>query len=80
MEQAGHWRKSPLSQINERNLIIAMAAEEQAQVAREVDRNLVSIGDLSSETSSGSIQTASATAELASLATGLKHLTMRFRL
>jgi methyl-accepting chemotaxis protein len=70
MEQAGHWRKSPLSRINERNLMIAMAAEKLAQVAREVDRNLVSIRDLSSETSSGSSQTASATAELASLATG----------
>jgi methyl-accepting chemotaxis protein len=32
-----------ISQINERNLVIASAAEEQAQVAREVDRNLVNI-------------------------------------
>jgi hypothetical protein len=30
-------------EINERNLVIASAAEEQAQVAREVDRNLVNI-------------------------------------
>jgi methyl-accepting chemotaxis protein len=33
--------------INERNLVIASASEEQAQVAREVDRNLLNIQDLS---------------------------------
>src|SRR5690606_33659945 len=30
-----------IGQISERNLVIASASEEQAQVAREVDRNLV---------------------------------------
>lgn len=30
-----------ISQSNERNLVIASASEEQAQVSREVDRNLV---------------------------------------
>lgn len=67
-----------LSQINERNLLIATAAEEQSQVAREVDRSLVSISDLSSETSDGANQTAIATAELSTLATSLNHLTKRF--
>nr|WP_099265197.1 MULTISPECIES: methyl-accepting chemotaxis protein [Pseudomonas syringae group] len=65
-----------ISQINERNLMIATAAEEQAQVAREVDRSLVSIRDLSSQTSDGSNQTAIATAELSKLAAGLNRLTM----
>jgi len=69
-----------LSQINERNLMIATAAEEQAQVAREVDRNLVSIRDLSSEASEGSSQTAIATAELTKLAIDLNHLTKQFTL
>lgn len=69
-----------LSQINERNLMIATAAEEQAQVAREVDRNLVSIRDLSSEASEGSSQTAIATAELTKLAADLNHLTKQFTL
>ncbi|WP_338480539.1 methyl-accepting chemotaxis protein [Pseudomonas trivialis] len=69
-----------LSQINERNLMIATAAEEQAQVAREVDRNLVSIRDLSSEASEGSNQTAIATAELTKLATDLNQLTRQFKL
>lgn len=70
---------SSLGQINERNLMIATAAEEQAQVAREVDRNLISIRDLSSETSEGSNQTAIATSELSTLATDLSRLTKQFR-
>lgn len=68
-----------LTQINERNFMIATAAEEQAQVAREVDRNLVSIRDFSSETSEGASQTALATAELSTLATGLNQLTKQFK-
>lgn len=36
-----------VSGIDERNVVIASAAEEQAQVAREVDRNRVRIRDLS---------------------------------
>ena len=70
---------SSLGQINERNLMIATAAEEQAQVAREVDRNLISIRDLSSETSEGSNQTAIATSELSTLASDLSRLTKQFR-
>lgn len=69
-----------LTQINERNLMIATAAEEQAQVAREVDRSLVNIRDLSSETSEGSSQTTIATAELSNLATDLSKLTKQFQL
>ncbi|MBA1228308.1 methyl-accepting chemotaxis protein [Pseudomonas viridiflava] len=68
-----------ISQINERNLMIATAAEEQAQVAREVDRSLVSIRDLSSQTSEGAGQTAVATAELTKLASDLSRLTKQFR-
>ncbi|MBP0940851.1 methyl-accepting chemotaxis protein [Pseudomonas alliivorans] len=67
-----------ISQINERNLMIATAAEQQAQVAREVDRSLVSIRDLSSQTSEGSSQTAIATAELTKLAADLSRLTKQF--
>ena len=40
-------------EVNERNLMIASAAEKQAQVAREVDRNLVNIRDLSVQSASG---------------------------
>jgi methyl-accepting chemotaxis protein len=68
-----------ISHINERNLMIAAAAEQQAQVAREVDRGLVSIRDLSSQTTDGSNQTAVATAELTKLAVDLNRLTRQFK-
>lgn len=68
-----------ISQINERNLLIATAAEEQAQVAREVDRSLVSIRDLSGQTSEGAQQTSIATAELSKLAVDLSHLVDQFK-
>ncbi len=66
--------------INERNLVIASASEQQAQVAREVDRNLVNIRDLSLQSSAGADQTTAASQELSSLAVGLNQLVTRFRL
>ena len=69
-----------ISQISDRNLVIASASEEQAQVAREVDRNLVNIRDLSLQTSAGANQTSAASQELASLAIGLNGLVARFRI
>ncbi|MDU9389474.1 methyl-accepting chemotaxis protein [Pseudomonas sp. zfem002] len=68
-----------VAQINERNLVIASAAEEQAQVAREVDRNLVNINDLSVQSATGAHQTSAASAELSRLAVGLNGLVARFR-
>ncbi|WP_407291021.1 methyl-accepting chemotaxis protein [Stutzerimonas zhaodongensis] len=68
-----------ITQISERNLVIASASEEQAQVAREVDRNLVNIRDLSLQTSAGANQTSAASQELASLAINLNELVARFR-
>jgi len=67
-------------QINERNLVIASAAEEQAQVAREVDRNLVNIRDLSVQSATGASQTSSASGELSRLAVDLSSMVQRFRL
>ena len=69
---------SAITQINERNLLIATASEEQAHVAREVDRNLVSIRELAAQSSSGASQTASACAELSKLAVSLNKLVSRF--
>ncbi|WP_263141925.1 methyl-accepting chemotaxis protein [Pseudomonas sp. RIT-PI-AD] len=66
--------------INERNLVIASAAEEQAQVAREVDRNLVRIRDLSSQTAAGAEETNAASNELSRLANGLNAMLGRFSL
>ncbi|WP_040263522.1 methyl-accepting chemotaxis protein [Pseudomonas massiliensis] len=65
--------------IDERNVVIASAAEEQAQVAREVDRNLVRIRDLSIRTSAGAEQTHAASQELSRLAAGLSDLAGRFK-
>lgn len=67
-----------ITQINERNLLIATASEEQAHVAREVDRNLVSIRELAAHSSAGASQTASACGEMSKLAINLNQLVNRF--
>jgi methyl-accepting chemotaxis protein len=69
-----------ITEINERNLLIASASEQQAQVAREVDRNLVNIRDLSVQTSAGANQTSAASQELSRLAVNLNGVVARFRL
>ncbi len=71
---------SAIVEINERNLVIASAAEEQAQVAREVDRNLVNIRDLSVQSATGANQTSAASNELSRLAVDLNTLVGRFSL
>lgn len=68
-----------IGQISEQNLTIASAAEEQATVAREVDRNLVNIRDLSVQTSAGANETQASSAELARLAQTLSELVNHFR-
>ncbi|MEE4226475.1 methyl-accepting chemotaxis protein [Pseudomonas viridiflava] len=69
-----------VEEINERNLVIASAAEEQAQVAREVDRNLVNIRDLSAQSTTGANQTSAASTELSRLAVDLNSMVGRFAL
>ncbi|MDB5998005.1 MAG: methyl-accepting chemotaxis protein [Pseudomonas sp.] len=64
--------------INERNLVIASASEEQAQVSREVDRNLVNIRDLATQSAAGANQTSVASHELSRLAVDLNGLVARF--
>ncbi|MCU7648751.1 methyl-accepting chemotaxis protein [Pseudomonas aestus] len=71
---------SAIIEINERNLVIASAAEEQAQVAREVDRNLVNIRDLSVQSATGANQTSAASNELSRLAVDLNSMVARFNL
>ena len=67
-----------ISLINERNLVIASASEQQAQVAREVDRNLTNIRDLAMQTSAGANQTNAASQALSQLAIDLNGLVGRF--
>jgi len=68
-----------IAQISDQNLTIASAAEQQATVAREVDRNLVNIRDLSVQTSAGANETQASSAELARLAQTLSELVNHFR-
>ncbi|WP_339481653.1 MULTISPECIES: methyl-accepting chemotaxis protein [unclassified Pseudomonas] len=68
-----------VTEIHERNLVIASAAEEQAQVAREVDRNLVNIRDLSVRSASGADQTSASSHELSQLANSLHTMVQRFQ-
>ena len=69
---------SAFTLINERNLVIASASEQQAAVAREVDRNLMNIRDLAHQTSTGANQTSAASQELSRLAVGLNTMVARF--
>lgn len=66
--------------ISDRNLLIATATEEQAAVAREVDRNIVTISDLSAQSAAGANQTSTSASELARLAASLNTLISRFAL
>jgi methyl-accepting chemotaxis protein len=65
--------------INERNLVIASATEEQALVAREVDRNLLNIRDLSTQTATGAHQTSASSHELSRLAGSFNQLVAQFK-
>lgn len=69
-----------VAEIDERNLVIASASEEQAQVAREVDQNLVRIRDLSAQSAVRASQTTSASQMLAQLAGELNVTIQRFTL
>ncbi|AKJ99938.1 chemotaxis transducer [Pseudomonas sp. Cab53] len=68
-----------ISQINERNLMIASATEQQALVAREVDRNLVGIRNLSEQVLLGARHTDSAGQDLAQMAGSLHQTVARFK-
>lgn len=58
--------------IDERNTLIAAACEEQALVAKEIDRSIIRIRDLSHHSAVRSNQTRAASEELAQIAVALK--------
>ncbi|ATV18602.1 methyl-accepting chemotaxis protein [Pseudomonas syringae] len=66
--------------IDDRNLVIASACEEQTQVAREVDNNLVRIRDLAAQSAIRADKTTSASQLLAELANGLNERLRHFQL
>lgn len=69
-----------VSRINDQNIAIASSAEEQALVAREVDKNLLAIRDIANEAVAGANQSSAASLDLARLAENLNGLTKRFKL
>lgn len=68
-----------IQEINDMNTLIATASEEQAQVARSIDHNLVSIRDLSIQSTDGANQTALASSELSRLAIEMNAVVTRFK-
>jgi len=68
-----------IGQISDQNMTIASAAEEQATVAREVDRNLLNIRDLSAQTAAGADETRASSESLAQLAEHLDTLVREFK-
>lgn len=66
--------------IEERNILIASASEQQAQVAREVDQNLLRIRDLSGLSATRGQQTSESSVELSNLSQRLNGLVTKFTL
>jgi methyl-accepting chemotaxis protein len=65
--------------ISDMNAQIASAAEEQGAVAEEINRNIVNISQIASQTANGAEQTSIASMELAKLAGRLQSLVGKFR-
>lgn len=68
-----------ISTINDMNVQIASAAEEQSAVSEEITRSVVAINDLTNETTDGALQTTEASQEVARLASALQDMLRRFK-
>jgi len=68
-----------VERINDMNLQIASAAEEQSAVAEEINQNVVRIADIAQETSGSMQQIASSSEDLAHLSTRLDQLVGNFK-
>jgi len=68
-----------IQKINDMSSQIATAAEQQGVVAEEINRNIVQISEMTDQTAEGAIQTSDASKDLSSLASGLNHLVLKFR-
>ena len=68
-----------VSLINDMSSQIAIAADEQKTVAEDMNRNIVKISDMSSQNSTGSLQTIEASEEVAHMASDLRSLVGQFR-
>lgn len=70
---------SAVVEINDMNTQIASAAEEQSAVADEINRNVVAIRDISSDSATSIQQTASSSHELLQVARQLQSLVNEFK-
>jgi methyl-accepting chemotaxis protein len=70
---------SSVSQISDRNVQIASAAEEQSAVAQEIDRSVVHISQLTEHSVLSSNQVSQATDELARLGDSLQRMISSFK-
>ncbi len=65
--------------ISDSNLMIASAAEQQSNAAKDIDGNITKISDLAAQTVVGANQTTASTAELTRLAIELNELVVKFK-
>ena len=68
-----------VSSINDMNMQIASAAEEQSSVAEEINRNIVNIGTVADETAEGSNRIANANEHLVRLGSELQEVVSQFK-
>jgi len=68
-----------VSSINDMNMHIASAAEEQSSVAAEIDRSVSSISQVATETSSAAEQLSRSSNNLAQLSSGLTNMIAEFK-
>ena len=69
-----------VSTINDMNVQIATASEEQAAVAEEINRNIINIVQIAEETSAGAQSTAETTEHLATISMALQNHTGSYNL
>ena len=65
--------------VNDMNMQIASAAEEQSSVAEEINQRVLAISDVSREAAEAANHSAAASEELARLAAGLQSLSSQFK-
>lgn len=78
--QSLHVIAAEVATINNMNLQIATAAEEQSAVAEEINRNVTRISNIADNTSSGATQTAHSSEDLLRLTAELRRLVSQFKL
>jgi len=68
-----------VKEINDMNIQIATASEEQSAVTEEINRNVVVISDMAQHTTAGTTQIAAASEQVSNLAEALQALVSRFK-